>query len=221
MNKDLNRYRAEEEELEKKGEKTAENPAINSTNDEKEAVVEVDKKEEPNKKSKGKENEKEYQELTNKFLAIQDKYLRSLAEMDNYKKRSIEERTRERKYMYQDILLDLVNVIDIFDKAVSVKTEDDKLKNYLIGFTMINQQLKQILSDYQVKKIESLNKPFDPTCENAMEVEVNDDIDEDIVVKEIMSGYLYKDRVLRPAHVIVSKHSTSKKKEETTEDTKK
>ena len=141
---------------------------------------------------------------------LKNQYLRTLADADNFRKRVSEERLRERKYGSQYILEKMVTVIDIFDRAVNVKTDDEKLKQFLVGFEMVNNQLKQILEDEGVKKIDSLHQKFDPTTQHAVDLGYDDKFDHDIVISESQTGYMYKDRVLRPALVIVNK----KKQEE-------
>ena len=69
---------------------------------------------------------------------------------------------------------------------------------------MINTQIQQILENYGVKKIEALNKPFDPTIHAAIETIEKEGIEAGIVVEEVVTGYMYKDRVLRPSMVKVS-----------------
>jgi molecular chaperone GrpE len=141
---------------------------------------------------------------------LKNQYLRTLADADNFRKRVNEERQRERKYGSQYILEKMVTVIDIFDRAVNVKTDDEKLKQFLVGFEMVNNQLKQILDDEGVKRINSLHQKFDPTTQHAVDLGYDDKFDNDIVIAESQTGYMYKDRVLRPALVIVNK----KKQEE-------
>ncbi|HOH18581.1 MAG TPA: nucleotide exchange factor GrpE, partial [Bacilli bacterium] len=145
---------------------------------------------------------------------LNDLYLRSLADAENFKKRINEERIRERKYGSQALLEKLVEALDVFDRVVSIKTDDEKLKSFLQGFEMINQQLKQIVSDEGVKKLESLYKPFDPAFQHAVEVGSNPNYDDNIVISEIQSGYMFKDRVLRPALVVVNKKNQEEKKNE-------
>jgi molecular chaperone GrpE len=141
---------------------------------------------------------------------LKNQYLRTLADADNFRKRVNEERLRERKYGSQYILEKMVAVIDIFDRAVNVKTDDEKLKQFLVGFEMVNNQLKQIMDDEGVKKINSLHQKFDPTTQHAVDLGYDDKFDDDTVIAESQTGYMYKDRVLRPALVIVNK----KKQEE-------
>ena len=131
--------------------------------------------------------------------------LRNRADLENFKRRTNEERIKERKYAMQDFFSEIIDVIDVFDKAVAIKTEDEKLKKYLNGFVMVNTRLKQALENYGVKKIEALNKSFDPAYHQALEVVEVEGVEPNIVVEVVMEGYLYKDRILRPSMVKVSK----------------
>ncbi|MDD4212103.1 MAG: nucleotide exchange factor GrpE [Bacilli bacterium] len=141
-------------------------------------------------------------------------YIRLYADFENFKKRSIEERSQYLKYSSQSILEKLVNVTDLFDKAVSIQTEDEKLKNFLIGFQMINQSFKQILTEEGVKKIEAVGKIFDPNVHHAVEVEYQPNKKENIILAEMQSGYVYKDRLLRPSLVVVNKKQERKDENE-------
>lgn len=142
---------------------------------------------------------------------LKEQYLRVLADSENFRKRIDEERIRERKYGSQRLLEKLVNSIDIFDKVVNIKTDDEKLKNFLIGFEMINNDLKQIIQDEGVKKIKTIGEKFDPRFHHAVETEWVETKDEDIILEETQSGYMYKDRVLRVALVKVNKKNEEKK----------
>ncbi|MFA6890096.1 MAG: nucleotide exchange factor GrpE, partial [Bacilli bacterium] len=73
------------------------------------------------------------------------------------------------------------------------------------GFQMINQSFRQILSDEGVKKIEALGKKFNPNFHHAVELDYQEDKEEDIILAEMQSGYVYKDRLLRPSLVTVNK----------------
>lgn len=146
------------------------------------------------------------------FIALQeenakllDQLLRKQAEFENYKKRVLEERQRDRKYALQDFLMESIETLDILDKAVSFKTEDSTLKNFLSGFIMVNNRLKNILENYGVVQIDCLNKPFDPQFHSALETVESEGVEANIIVEVVMTGYMYKDRVLRPAMVKVSK----------------
>lgn len=214
-----NRYREEEKELEKQEEtKVDESEKVTKMQSEKseidELVEDSEELEEELKKDakyikklkkKNHHLEDENKKMTDEILYLKDQLLRNQAELENFKRRTNEERIRERKYAMQDFFTELITVIDTFDKVVSAKTDDEKLKKYLVGFVMINNNMKQILENYGVKKIECLNQEFDPTFHQAIEVVEVENTSPNIVVEVIADGYLYKDRVLRPAMVKVSK----------------
>lgn len=194
-----NRYR--EEELE--NEKEQETEIVNEQPTENTKEVKQSKKDKKlNKKIE--ELELLNEELNAKLQNCQNEMLKDRAELENFKRRTNEERIKDRKYALQEFLTDLIEVVDIFDRAVRVTTDDEKLKKYLVGFSMINTQIQQLLENYGVKKIEALNKPFDPTIHAAIETIEKEGIEAGIVVEEVVTGYMYKDRVLRPSMVKVS-----------------
>ena len=179
-----NRYREEEKEQEEiKDQKELESVVIeksldddkNVNHDNDETLKNDDvknnksKKEIKKLKKKLEESEKVNEELLQKISALTNEMLKDRAELENFKRRTNEERIRERKYALNDFLLELINVLDIFDRAVSTKTDDEKLAKYLMGFQMVNAQLQQILTKNGVSKIEALNKKFDPLYHSAVE----------------------------------------------------
>ena len=183
---------------------------MDTENKTEEIVEEVEKEEtKENKKHKKVkydiEKDEKYLALKEENEKLLDQLLRKQAEFENYKKRVAEERQRDRKYALQDFLYDAIETLDIFDKAVSVKTDDDKLNKYLNGFIMVNNRLKNILENHGVVQIDCLNKPFDPNFHSALETVEVEGVEANIVTEVIMTGYMYKDRVLRPAMVKVSK----------------
>ena len=147
----------------------------------------------------------EIETLQEEVKTLKEQLLRNRADLENFKRRTNEERIKERKYALQDILTELVEIIDLFDSVINMKTDDEKLKNFLFGFKMICDRYKQVLENYGVKKIEALNQKFDYTVHQAMEEEINNEVENGTVIKVISNGYMYKDRVLKPSMVIVSK----------------
>lgn len=168
-----------------------------------------DKTSKKDKKNKCKDvditKDPKYIALVEENASLKDQILRKTADFENYKKRLNEERIRDRKYALNDFLMESIEILDIFDKAVNTKTDDEKLRKYLSGFVMINNRLNSILENSGVKKIDCLNKPFDPNHASALETVEVEGVEPNMVVEEVMTGYMYKDRVLRPAMVKVSK----------------
>ena len=208
-----NRYREEEKELEKEttSEKDVDNKEqvlveeLEKELEETEEELKNDIKFNKKLKKKIKHLEDENAKLIEELNQVKDQLLRNRADLENFKRRTAEERIKERKYAMQDFFSEIIDVIDVFDKAVNINTDDEKLKKYLSGFIMVNTRLKQTLESYGVKKIECLKKEFDPTYQQALEVVEVDGVNSNIVVDVVMEGYMYKDRVLRPSMVKVSK----------------
>lgn len=200
-----NRYREEEKEIveEEKEEIDLKSEKVTFNSD-----VQID---EQNEEVPLSEVEKLQIEINN----LNDLLLRNRAELENFKRRTNEERIRDRKYALQDFFVEFINITDVFDKAVNIKTDDEKLNKYLTGFIMINKQLQQVLEENGVKKIFTKDQKFDPTYHSALETVYVEGIDAGYIVEEIITGYMYKDRVLRPSLVHVS---DSKKEEERTKE---
>ncbi len=162
---------------------------------------------EPKKVKVNKKIEKLQEEndaLKQEIADLKDMMLRARAELENFKRRTNEEKIRERKYASQGLVGDLVNSVEYLAKACNMETEDTTLKNFLYGFNMISNQIFDILRQDGLKEIEALNKPFDPAFHHAVEKVANSDVESGLVVEELQKGYMYKDRVLRPAMVKVS-----------------
>lgn len=162
----------------------------------------------PDNKTK-KEKKDKYKEQVLKLeeeLKVQrNEYLKVFAEMENTKRRLKEESIKDRKYASQNVVSELINPIDMLMNIVNSPAPSKEIENYLIGFKMIANQLADILKKEGLAPIEALNKEFDPKIMQAMGTEENDELAENTVVKVLQNGYMYKDRVLRPAMVNVSK----------------
>ena len=144
--------------------------------------------------------EQEIEELKNKLL-YKD------AEMINYRKRKDEEVATMLKYASQDLILDIVKTVDNFERAIeSIKNDKEKdNKNMLTGIEMIYAELKNTLINYGVKEISEIDVPFDANIHNAIMVDENQEKNDDTVLEIMMKGYIYRDRVIRPAMVKVNK----------------
>jgi molecular chaperone GrpE len=189
----FNRYR-EEEAQEAEDAKTNKSNATNGAPSE-----DANEKEEPVVEEISKEKV-----LENQVAQLKDQLLRSLAELENFKRRNNEERIKERKYASQQVFTELVEAMDAFEVAFKIETEDETLKTFLKGFELVREKLKTLLENNGVKKIEAVGKPFDPNFHMAVTKIKVEGKDSGIVLEELMPGYLYKDRVLRPSMVIVN-----------------
>lgn len=179
--------------------------------------VESDAKPKKEKKDKYKE---QIANLEEKLKEQKNEYLKVFAEMENTKRRLKEETIKERKYASQKVVSELINPIDMLVKIVEFGSPNPEIANYLIGFKMITDQLVNILQAEGLSEVQALNKEFDPKTMEAMSVVENDELEENTVVEVKQAGYMYKDRLIRPAMVVVSKKTEVKKDENIIEESK-
>ena len=187
---------------------------------EEEAQEELEDKKKSKKEKKSKDKEK-IEKLEADVLALQkevqswkNEYLKAHAETENFKKRTNEQAIKDRKYASQKVIGELIQPIDMLLQIVSYPAPNPEVANYQIGFQMIANQLLDILKSEGLAPITALDKEFDPNVMQAVAVEENPEKEENIVLKVMQPGYMYKDRVLRPAMVVVNKKNTEKKVEE-------
>lgn len=163
-------------------------------------------KEESKKEKKNKQKEV-VEKLEAEVVFYKDKYLRSQAELENFKKRMQQERIQDRKYASKNLIGDLLVALDQLNTAVNMKTDNDLLKNFLIGFKMINDQLFNVLFQDGLKEIEALDKPFDPNLHYAVDKVSILDKPNGTNIEVMQKGYTYKDQLLRPAMVKINEWS--------------
>lgn len=156
-----------------------------------------------NKKIKKLENK--IDELEKKLKEAEEKSLIAKADLVNYRKRKDEDVMRIMKYANEDIIREILPIVDNFERAIKLDDDnlEDELSKFLQGFKMIYCNLISVLEKNEVKQIDGANKPFDPTYHQAVMTEASDK-EKDIVLEVLQKGYLYKDKVIRPAMVKVS-----------------
>ena len=144
--------------------------------------------------------------LSNRIKNLEDALLRSQAELLNYRKRKDEETQRILKYAEEDILHGFLPILDNFERAISMDDNNfgDQISKFLEGFRIVYNQTKGLLEKFEVKEIECLNQEFDPAKEQAIATEKDETKPSGTVLKVYQKGYMYKDKVLRVAMVIVN-----------------
>lgn len=150
--------------------------------------------------------EDEIVKLQEKIKELENKALLSQAEMINYRRRKDEEVSRMLKYANEDIVTELLQTVDNFERAIKMddKNLEDEVSKFLEGFKMIYCHLVSTLEKYDVKAIDGSNKEFDPTYHQAVMTEHADGVESGMVLEVLQKGYLLKDKVIRPAMVKVS-----------------
>ncbi len=148
----------------------------------------------------------ELEMLQKEASEYKDKYLRMLAEMENVRKRLQKERHELVQYAVQNVIVDFLNPIDHMESALGYTEQmSDQVKHWAIGFKMILEQFKDVLSGQGVVAFKSVGEEFDPHFHEAVEAVETDVYKPGIVVEESMKGYKMSDKVIRPARVKVSK----------------
>jgi molecular chaperone GrpE len=163
--------------------------------------------EEPVENTVSEDQDNEIQTLVGKLDEMKDKYLRSLAEMENMKKRLQRDRENILRFGNEGLLRDLLRVYDSIYKSVQVaKDLHPEDTNFIDGLEMVEKLFIETLKRHHIEPIDSKKgTPFNPNYHEAMLQRVDDDIKQpDIVVDEFEKGFMLHDRVLRPAKVSVS-----------------
>ena len=138
---------------------------------------------------------------------MEDKYIRLQAEYLNFKTRTQSEVSRMLLYEGEDFIKEVLVIKDNLERAIMMDDNDlsDEVSKFLSGFKMILGNLTNLLDKYEVHEIECLGMEFDPTLEEAVLTEHDENKPENVVLEVLTKGYKYKDKVIRHAMVKVNK----------------
>lgn len=174
---------------------------------------------------KGEEELNEMEKLQNEINQMKeeankwkDKFLRKMAEFDNYKKRVEQDQLQLIKYANEKLIKDLLPIIDDFERSLTFSKDELKNNSILQGVEMVYNKFMKVLSDYGLKKIEALNQPFDFNYHEALLQVPKDGVDPLTVIEEVEKGYLLNDKVIRHSKVIVSSEMNIETKPSDNED---
>ena len=148
---------------------------------------------------------KRVQETYSKNDDLQDKYVRVLADLENLKRRQIKERDEAVQRTRSQIMGDLLPSLDAFQMGMQEAEKDESTKNIFVGISMAFKQMENVLGEYGLEIINPDGSEFDPKFHEALSYQESDDVKEGFVLKTIRIGYRIKDKLLRPASVIISK----------------
>ncbi len=133
---------------------------------------------------------------------LNDKYLRTVAEYDNFKRRTLKEKEQLYKDSACDIIVELLPVVDNLERALA--SFGDKENDYYKGVEMVMRQTEEIFSKMGVEPIKAVGEEFDPQIHNAVMHIDDDSVGDNIIVEEFQKGYKYKDKVIRYSMVKVA-----------------
>lgn len=140
-----------------------------------------------------------------------ERLLRTTADFDNFKKRAARERQDAIRYANESLLQKLLPVLDNFEMAQAAVHSGggENLQSLLAGIAMVQQQLRSALAEAGLEEIEASGKAFDPNFHEAVTQQESAEVAEGHVLQQLRKGYKLRDRLLRPATVIVAKKPTA------------
>jgi molecular chaperone GrpE len=143
-----------------------------------------------------------------------DKYVRSVAELDNYRKRAAKEKVDSLKYGQENLIRDILPHVDSLERALEHADTSENFEAFKKGLKLVKEQLLGCLEKHGVERIDACGKDFDPNVHEAMLQVENETHEHNKVVDELETGYLLHGRLLRPAKVTVNKRIKHEKQDE-------
>jgi molecular chaperone GrpE len=134
-----------------------------------------------------------------------DRFLRQTADFDNYKKRAAREKQEASTFANENLLQKLIPTLDAFEKALAAAGTDPAAQSLRAGIVMVSSQLKSTLAEAGLEEIDATGQIFDPNSHEALSQQETDEVPEGHVLQQIRKGYKFRNRLLRPAGVIVAK----------------
>ena len=140
-----------------------------------------------------------------------DQLLRTMADFENFRKRTARERQDAVKFANESLLQKLIPVIDNFDMAIAAAAtaQDGSAQSLQTGVNMILSQLRSTLTEAGLEEVDATGRPFDPNFHEAVSQQETSEVPEGHVVQQLRKGYRLRERLLRPATVIVAKKPAS------------
>jgi molecular chaperone GrpE len=137
-----------------------------------------------------------------------ERLLRTTADLENFKKRAAREKQDALKYGTESLLQKIIPVLDNFEMALAAaqtSASADSLKSLQDGVAMIHTQLRSTLTEAGLEEVDATAQPFDPNLHEAVSQQESAEVAEGQVLQQLRKGYKFRDRLLRPATVIVAK----------------
>jgi molecular chaperone GrpE len=143
---------------------------------------------------------------------FRDLYQRARADFDNYQKRSQRDQAQERRFAHGNLALDLLPVIDNFDRATAAAKQAGETGPLVQGVALVQSQLLDLLRRHGITPIDAVGQPFDPNLHQAVMQQPTAEKPPGTVLQVLEKGFLIHDRVLRPARVVVSAAAASQER---------
>ena len=143
--------------------------------------------------------------LKNTIENLEEKVRYHQAELINYRKRKDEEVSNMLKFANQELIMEILPLVDDFERAIKLSEKDDSNAKFVEGFKMLYNNLVNTLHKFGVEEIKSTGEKFDPVYHEALLIENDNTKEDDIIIETLITGYIYKGRVIRPSSVKVNK----------------
>ena len=148
--------------------------------------------------------QEELEQLRTGVEESHNRYLRTLADFDNFRKRQREETIRKANLVREELVLKLLPVLDNFERALAAAEEKHSYDSLVEGVSLTLRQMREMLADQGVQSIEAVGREFDPELHEAMMRVETGEHPENTVVDELEKGYTINGKVLRPSRVRVA-----------------
>jgi molecular chaperone GrpE len=158
--------------------------------------------------------EQRAEQLLKENEELQDKFVRLLADFDNYRKRASKEKSDVIQFGNEGLLRDILPVIDDIERLLTYSYREGSWKSFQEGVELLLAEVNKTLERYGVEPIEALGKAFDPNIHQAMQRSETDDVEANTVLEVYQKGYLYRSRLLRPSLVVVAVPPKGEEEEE-------
>lgn len=143
-------------------------------------------------------------QLEDDLAAAKENHLRAIADLQNFRRRSAEERAQQIQFANEGLIADLLPILDNFARATCCDVDTDAARNLLRGVCMVEQQFRDVLTRFGAERIVTQDQFFDPAVHEAVERVETNDVCEGTIVGEIEPGYTLNGRLLRAAKVRVA-----------------
>jgi molecular chaperone GrpE len=160
--------------------------------------------EETNKEIKIEELQKRVEELEKESNEWKEKFLRKAAEFENYKRRTENDQLNLINYAAESFIKKILPIVDDFERSLEHINDSNDYEKLKEGVQLIYNKLVKVLDEQGVKKIEAVGKPFDVHFHEALMQKADNSVPAHTVLEELEKGYMYKDKVIRHAKVVVS-----------------
>ena len=158
--------------------------------------------------------EQRAEQLVEENEELQDKFVRLMADFDNYKKRASKEKSDVIQFGNEGLLKDILPVIDNIERLLTYSYGEGSWKSFQEGVELLLAEINKTLAKYGVEPIEALGKAFDPNIHQAMQRSETDEVEANTVAEVYQKGYLYRSRLLRPSLVVVAVPPKGEEEEE-------